>query len=56
LNPNAPSVKITPNQGRRVLLTGNAAWLLLSFMSRVAAETERFEEIKEHTDEIPYIT
>lgn len=55
LNPNAPSIKITPNQGRRVLLTGNAARLLLSFMCRIAADIEQFKETTEHTDGIPYI-
>lgn len=55
LNPNAPSIKITPNQGRRVLLTGNVARLLLSFMVHITADVEQLKEMAEHTDEIPYI-
>lgn len=54
LNPNTPSVTITPNRGRRVLITGNAAQLLLSFMCHVAAESEQLRETTEHTDGIPY--
>lgn len=56
LNPNAPSVKIAPLNGRRVHLTGNAARLLLSFMCHVAADVEQLKEMAEHTDEIPYIS
>ena len=54
-DPGFPSIKIAPLKGRPVRLTGDAARLLLSFMCRIADETESLEEIKEHTDEIPYI-
>lgn len=54
-SPRFPFIKIAPLKGRPVCLTGDAARLLLSFMCRISGETESLEEIKEHTDGIPYI-
>lgn len=51
INPNLPSIKITPNHGRRVYLTGATARLVMDFISLLALSDDySTEKLKEPTD------
>ena len=57
INPNAPSVKITPNQGRRVYLTGSAARLVVDFITMILLSDDySTEKLKEPTDGLRYFS
>jgi len=57
INPNLPSVKITPNQGRRVYLTGATARLVVDFITMVLLSDDySTEKLKEPTDGLRYFS
>ncbi len=57
INPNLPSVKITPNQGRRVYLTGSAARLVVDFITMILlSDDHSTEKLKEPTDGLRYFS
>jgi len=57
INPNLPSVKITPNQGRRVYLTGPAARLVVDFITMILLSDDySTEKLREPTDGLRYFS